>query len=361
RSRSLLFDQSFLTGTAEAGDQFGASLAAGRLGNEEHPDLAIGVPGEDIDGFSDAGAVNLLFSQSELGLSPVNNAFIHQNTTGVFGIVSPNDRFSTSLAIGDVTGDGINDLIVGTPGDRVDTEPGSGSVQIFPGEESGVAIDSDQALWHQDDDGVPGQAQTGDEFGSSLAVGHFNGDLRLDLAIGVPGESEFGPAESGVVQVLIGTVQGLSPNQGQLFFESLVSPEVSTFDRFGETLVAGDFNADGQDDLAIGYHLDNVFGQANSGNVAVLYAGPSGLQVAGAQLWNGFSLLTVEPGDELGFALAAGRFAGTGGADLAIGVPGRDNDDAEVAAGGVLIVRSQNLFSDGFESGTTDAWSAVVH
>ncbi|MEO1088832.1 MAG: hypothetical protein AAFY88_31780, partial [Acidobacteriota bacterium] len=124
---------------------------------------------------------------------------------------------------------------------------------------------------------------------------------------------------------------------------------------------AGDFNADGQDDLAIGYHLDNVFGQANSGNVAVLYAGPTGLQIAGAQLWNGFFLLSVEVGDELGFALAAGRFAGGGGADLAIGVPGRDNDNAEVEAGGVLIVRSQNIFSDGFESGTTGAWSAVVN
>ncbi|MEO1083313.1 MAG: FG-GAP repeat protein, partial [Acidobacteriota bacterium] len=37
RSRALFFDQSVLTGSAEAGDQFGASLAAGRLGNEEHP------------------------------------------------------------------------------------------------------------------------------------------------------------------------------------------------------------------------------------------------------------------------------------------------------------------------------------
>ena len=360
-NRALFFDQSSLAGTPRAGDQFGASLAAGRLGNEEHPDLAIGVPGEEVGGFDDAGAVNLLFSSSRLGLSPINNAFIHQNSPGVFGIASPNDRFSAALAIGDVTGDGINDLVIGSPGDLVGTSPGSGAVQVLPGEESGVAINSDQMLWNQDIIDVLGDSETGDDFGNSIILGHFNGDIHLDLAIGIPGDAQFGPQDSGAVQVLYGTALGLSAFQNQLLFESLVNPEVAAFDRFGETLAAGDFDADGDDDLAIGYHLDNVFGQVNAGNVAVLPGSRLGVQTTGAQLWNGFFLLTVETGDELGFALATGRFAGNGASDLVIGVPGRETEEGEVQAGGSLIVRSDSLFSDDFEFGNTNRWSATVN
>ncbi|MEO1086318.1 MAG: hypothetical protein AAFY88_18945, partial [Acidobacteriota bacterium] len=187
------------------------------------------------------------------------------------------------------------------------------------------------------------------------------GDGHLDLAIGVPGESQYGPDASGAVQILYGTPTGLSVDGDQVFFESLVSPEISTFDRFGDTLASGDFSADGRDDLAIGFPLDNVFGAMNSGNVAVLYGTPDGLQTPGAQLWNGFFLLTVEDGDQLGDALAVGDFSGRGGLDLAIGVPARESDDGAFDdVGGTLVVRSQNLFSDDFESGTTDRWSGRV-
>ncbi len=49
-----------VAGTAEAGDLFGYSLAAGNFGNTGQADLAIGVPFEDQAATND-GAVNVIY------------------------------------------------------------------------------------------------------------------------------------------------------------------------------------------------------------------------------------------------------------------------------------------------------------
>ncbi|MEM9596038.1 MAG: hypothetical protein AAGD06_17335 [Acidobacteriota bacterium] len=358
-SRVTFFEASDLSGTAEPGDEFGAALAAGRLGGGFFPDLAIGVPGQEVGGFDGAGAVVVVRSTGPDGLETAGHRNLTQNTTGVFGIASPDDRFGTALAIGDVNQDFLGDLIIGSPGDLVGLEPGSGAVQMIPGGVGAVVIGPDQRLWNQDTAGLLGDAAGGDEFGAAVSLGDFNGDGLTDLAIGVPGESQFGPQESGAVQILFGGVGGLTTEDGQVLLESLLSPEVATFDRFGSALTTGDFNADGRDDLAVGMPLDNVLGTVNAGNVPVLYGGPSGLEVAGAQLWNGLFLLSLEPGDELGFAVAAGRFTGGPADDLAIGVPGREVD-GQAQAGGALVLRSQSLFADDFESGGLSRWSQAT-
>ena len=57
-------------------------------------------------------------------------------------------------------------------------------------------------------------------------------------------------------------------------------------------------------------------------------------------------------------ALTAGRFFNRSaeGQDLAIGIP-RRSDPFGTEPGAVLVVRSQSLFADGFESGDTSRWN----
>jgi len=93
----------------------------------------------------------------------------------------------------------------------------------------------------------------GEHFGSSLAVGDFDGDGFADLAIGAPEEfGDGGPAASvvvhyGAVQVLYGSTSGLATARNQRFtINSSGFPIDPVFyessDAFGYALAAGDFN-----------------------------------------------------------------------------------------------------------------------
>jgi hypothetical protein len=107
----------------------------------------------------------------------------------------------------------------------------------------------------------------------------------------------------------------------------------------GTALSAGDFNADGRADLAIGAPLANRSGGTDAGMVLVQYGTPEGLFEGESQLIDQEFLFGAgsEDGDRFGSAVAAGDFDGDGRADLAIGVPLEDVGSV-VDAGAVFVV-----------------------
>src|SRR5262249_34175868 len=94
-----------------------------------------------------------------------------------------------------------------------------------------------------------------DQFASAFAVGDFDGDGYMDLAVGVPGNNP-----SGAVFLWKGTGGPVEGSTGRLVawkillpsdVPPIVQPLVSS-GRFRSALAAGDFNGDGRTDLAIG-------------------------------------------------------------------------------------------------------------
>ncbi|MCH9646757.1 MAG: FG-GAP-like repeat-containing protein [Deltaproteobacteria bacterium] len=369
-SDPALFSQANLAGQVEAGDSFGMSLAAGDLNQDGLDDLAVGVPLEDIfaSGFGirvDAGAVNVIYSVDGVGLTTADNEVLHLEVDNVSQNAGHDDLFGFSLAIADFTGDLQPDLAVGVPGDFIGAADGSGSVEIFETDGNGINVLADEQLFNQADPDIQGTPSENDSFGFSLAVGDFDGNGRADLAVGVPGDEEFKTfADEGAIQIFYGRINGLSTLNDQFFTaEAGGGPYFpAAFNRWGEALATGDFDSNGLDDLAVGAPLSNWEGVPNSGQVNVFYGLSTqfGLQVVGIQHFNMSLFGSLAAGDEFGFALATGNFANSnGGAGLIVGVPNLEAfGDPE--RGSAVFIRSGFPFLDGFETGDTSRWSAVV-
>ena len=172
------------TGIAEAignDDQFAAAMAWGDFNNDGFDDLAIGAHGDNVDGVSRAGVVNVLYGSAS-GLVSTSDQLWHQNIGGIANAAAANDHFGYALAAGDFDGDGFDDLAVGVPGERAAGALAAGAVHIIYGSASGLSSAGDR-FFTQDSSGISDAPQAGDQFGYVLAAGNFYGDEFTDLAV----------------------------------------------------------------------------------------------------------------------------------------------------------------------------------
>lgn len=180
-----------------------------------------------------------------------------------------------------------------------------------------------------------------DIFGSALAAGDFDGDLYVDLAVGVPYEGLGSASRAGAVNVIYGNVGGLTDDGNQ--FWSQDSPGIADVaendDLFGFALATGDFDGDGYDDLVIGAPTESRDGFTSVGQVHVIYGGPSGLTSAGSFYFP--QLTAVHTGKLFGASLTAGDFNGDGFDDLAASARGQNLGSA-TGAGAVAVFFGSN-------------------
>lgn len=317
-----------------------SSIKTTDFNGDGYPDLAIGVPSEDVGTIPDAGAVNVMYG-SKSGLTAQANKMWHQNSASVLDDAEAGDSFGTALASADFNGDGFADLAVGVNGEDISSSSGiiqnAGAVSVLYGSSIGLNANNDQ-FWHQNKDGLKSQdpAQPHDNFGGALTAGDFNGDGFADLAIGAYGDNVDNISTAGVVNVLYGSSAGLVAKNNQLWHQNKagVSDSSETQDFFGQTLTSGDFNGDSYSDLAIGVPFENVGTIADAGSVNILYGSSARLTSTSNQL---LSLPSPVAADYFGLALAAGDFNNDLYSDLAIGAPYRDISG--ISAAGMVNVR----------------------
>jgi hypothetical protein len=332
-----------------------SSARAADYDGDHYDDLVVGVPYEDLDGLSSVGGIEVIRG-GMYGLTSIGDAFIHQGTAGVSGSNQMGDHFGEVLGAGDVDADGVADLIVGGPADsdRIGVHAGSIWRLELAATRSSLAVTSSQHI-SQATTGVLGTAEDEDEFGKAVAVADFDGDGYDDVVVGVPHQALGALGQAGAVQYFRGGSTGLTTT-GQLYIDqdtTDVESDAEVGDRYGEVLAAGDFDADGYADLAVGVSYEDWSG-SNEGAVNVLYGSSSGpsATVRSDQFWSegGGTLAagTLDDENYCGSALAVGDFDFDGYDDLAVGCPW-DDSPGEFRSGSVLVLYGSSAGLDDSE------------
>ena len=133
-SGALFLEQgaSGLPDLVETNDRFGNALASGDFDGDGYGDLAIGAAEENFGAGTNAGIV-MVVPGSPAGLVRAAAQLISQDFPGVEEDTDTDDEFGRALAVGDVDGDGLDDLVVGLPGQTIGLDSAAGAIHLLFG------------------------------------------------------------------------------------------------------------------------------------------------------------------------------------------------------------------------------------
>ena len=199
----VIYDQNTtdVEGAAEADDLFGTSVSAGDFNGDGYDDLAVGVMGEDGEGW-----VNVLYGSSS-GITAAGDQIWGQDSTSILGAGEADDKFGAALGAGDLDDDGYDDLVIGVPKEDVSTATNAGAVSVIFGSASGLSASGNE-LWHQDSTNAEDSCEANDEFGKYVSVVDLDGDDYDDFSVYIPGERDLAGANVRALQSFYGSSSG---------------------------------------------------------------------------------------------------------------------------------------------------------
>lgn len=327
-------------------DQAGSAVAAGDVNGDGLADVVVGAPGvSGPDGKRDqAGAVYVFFgapgllsgtvkdvgSSPESGPQGVDILVYGQALTISFpGLptIRLGEALGTTVAVGDINGDRIGDIVMGAPQLSTTSETLKGQVYVVFGKTNPDKVRDTRSanrVGPQPDLIIQGKT-AGSLLGNPLTVGDVNGDRFDDIIIGStigsgPTQNRFG---AGEVYIIFGSdkLRGTRDlgKKGQEQDITIFGADAG--DNLGFRVAAGDFTGDGIADILVSAPAaDGPNNERDGvGEVYVIPGGRSlttGLVLDFAQQPPPFTVYGANKGDQIGFALALGDFNGDRKPDL---------------------------------------------
>jgi hypothetical protein len=212
----------------------GVDLAIGDLNRDGRADLVVGQP--LAPPFSYSGEVTVWYG-TKAGFGELPSLTINQDSRGIPDESEDYDWFGSSVAVGDITGDGNPEIVIGAQQESVGATDHVGAVTVVRGSRTGPS--TRKAQWFTPGvDGLPGVPELNRKLGWLATVRDFNGDRRAELAvtaIGGNASPDYPYYGDGSVTVLRGTTAGATAKGAQLLSSASLG-DMSAGTRFGWSL-----------------------------------------------------------------------------------------------------------------------------
>lgn len=312
--------------------------SAGDFNGDGYDDLLIGGGRYDNKAY-------IIFGASSDDLGDINvGGDLTNNWMRITVSNEPNNWLGYSVhSVGDMNGDGYDDVIIGAPS----ADPGGlnnagRAYIIYGGPDPANQIDLADPNTYEGFyvDGVT----AGAELGIAVSgIGDFNGDGFEDVIVTtLTGEtyviygSETPPSSGAIDTIVADNAKGFSVSGVTAF--NTFPPAVSGL---------GDINGDGLDDLIIGVPTDtNKTPMFDFGATYIIYGkqDQTDIDLSDDSSFNGFAIIGDSSGDYSGFSVSgAGDINGDGFADLIIGAPLADDGNGDQTGAAYLIYGGADL------------------
>ncbi len=319
------------TGSLDVGGLFGDRVAnIGDLDGDGVVDLAVGNHRDD-DGGTDRGALWILFLNTDGTVKASQK--ISDTAGGFTGVLDNSDDFGIGVdSVGDLDGDGRNELAVGAYRDD-DGGPNTGAVWILFLNSNGTVSS------HAKIAGLSG-VNNDDRFGTMVAgLGDVDNDGIPDLGVSAPNSDDGGSNRGSAYVVFLNSDATVKGHQKISDTAGNFTGVLDDGDVFGQIVEGlGDVDGDGIFDLGVGAVLDDD-GGPNRGAVWLLFLNSDGTVRGHQKISDTSGNFTGQLDDNDIFGVGMASIADLNGdSDIDIVVAASGDDDGGSSHGALWVL-----------------------